>query len=222
MEQAAEQSDRSKDPSLPLLRRRLPLLLVTLAAPALFLMMTDGGWSLAAFRRIHPLSVLAAVLLAIVPWFTDAARSALWCRFLGRPVTYARLLRIAAAAEVGAAVAPPFVGTVPVKTVLLSREGCSDGEALAITTLASLSDWVFYLIAAPCCLAVAGTAVLPGMQVALPDVARAALWAAGCGAAVLLIAYEVRRRRRKSPERSPGRTWLDRPVRWCTRRWTRT
>jgi uncharacterized protein (TIRG00374 family) len=216
---AAPRSEQREGACLPLLRRLLPILLLTLVAAAFVVTMADGGQAFASFRRIQPLSVAVALLLAIIPWFTDAARSAIWCRFLGRPVPYVRLIRIAAAAEVGAAVAPPFVGTVPVKTMLLSREGCTSGEALSLTTLASLEDWVFYLIALPCCLTVAGPAGLPGPQVTVPDVIRVAAWAAGCGAVIFLIAFALLRRGQDLQDGSAGREWLNRPVRWFIGTW---
>jgi hypothetical protein len=220
MDHTAEQLGGQEDGiSPPLFRRLLPLLLLTLAIAAVFLAMTGGSTALAAFRRIRPFSAAAALLLAVVPWFTDAARSAAWCRFLGRPVPYARLLRIAAASELGAAVAPPFVGTVPVKTALLTREGFTSGEAFSLTMLASVEDWIFYLIALPCCLAAAGTAVLPGISLPLHAVGRAAAWASGCCAALLLAAWTLRRRR-EHPGRSAVGERLDRLARWLAAAWT--
>jgi hypothetical protein len=220
MENNTEQRGKQGDGAhIPLFRYLLPLLILTFVMTVLFVTATDGRRALAAFQRINPLSVMAALLLAIVPWFTDAARSMVWCRFLGRPVPYFRLIRIAAASELGAAVAPPVVGTVPVKTVLLSREGFTSGEALSLTTIAGLEDWIFYLIALPFCLAVSGTAALSDLPLNAPAFVHIGAWAVGCGILVYLVAYALRHRWRELPFSSAVRKRADGLARWFTGTW---
>jgi len=180
----------------PLLRRPLLLIPLSIGVTVLFMLVLSGADGFGAFLRIEPSSIAAALFLAIVPWFTDAARTFVWSSFLGRPVPYGRLLKVAAASELGAAVAPPFVGTVPVKTMLLVREGFSSGEALSLTTLSSLEDWIFYLAAAPFCVAAAGTAVFSDMQTAAQHTVRIVRWAALAVAVLGVVIFFVRRRLR--------------------------
>jgi uncharacterized protein (TIRG00374 family) len=204
---------------IPLFRHLVPLLLLMLTVTALFTTAIDGKEAINVFQRIAPLPAFAAILLAFVPWFTDAARAMVWCRFLGRQVPYVRLVRIVAVSELGAAVAPPVVGTVPVKTVLLAREGLTSGEALSLTTISSLEDWVFYLIAFPFCLAISGPASFTDLQFGAPDIARIGEWTVGCGIVVFLAAWIFRKWWLWIPDRVRIRNRFGRFSGWIHNTW---
>lgn len=176
-----------------MLRRLAPVIILTVGVSILFLVVLSGPEAFSALLRIEPLAVAAALLLAIVPWFTDAARSAVWSRFLGKPVPYSRLLQIAAASELGAAVAPPIIGTLPVKTALLTREGLTSGEALSLSSLSGLQDWIFFLVAAPLCLIAAGTTVLPDHPGISQAASGIAPWAAAAAALLCVVLYLAHR-----------------------------
>ncbi len=209
-------ADNGVQPDANRVFRRLFLIIpVSAGATVLFMLVLSGSGSFAGLLRVDPCAVAISLFLAITPWFTDAARTAVWARFLGRPVPYGRLLRIAATAELGAAIAPPAIGTVPVRTVLLAREGFSSGEALSLTTLASIEDWVFYLIAAPFCLMAADARVVADLWTAVHRAGRIALWIVPTAAVVVAAGFLFLRGRAKAENGAAPHRLLERTVRWC-------
>ncbi len=90
-----------------------------------------------------------ALLLGIIPWFTNAARLLIWTRFLGHGVRFLDAFRITLATDLGAAVSPTAVGGAFFKWGLLVQRGVSPGAAASITTLAPIEDAVFFALAIP-------------------------------------------------------------------------
>jgi glycosyltransferase 2 family protein len=93
--------------------------------------------------------LLIALLLGIVPWFTNALRLLIWTRFLGHPLGFRDSLRIVLATDMGAAVSPTAVGGGLFKWGLLVQRGVSPGAAASLTTLSPLEDGLFFLLAIP-------------------------------------------------------------------------
>jgi uncharacterized protein (TIRG00374 family) len=157
-----------------------------------------------AAANISPGYLAFAAILAVAPWFTDALRMLVWSRFFGRADAYTELLKVVIGAELGAAVVPPALGTVPVKVGLLMRLGFPGGTAFSLASLSSLEDWVFYLIAVPAAIAISASNEIPAV------LGTFAVWRPGlliaAGALVLLAAvlYALRWLRRKYV--SPGRS----------------
>ena len=90
-----------------------------------------------------------AVLLGVVPWFTNALRLLIWTRFLGHGIGYRDSFQITLATDLGAAVSPTAVGGGFFKWGLLVQRGVSPGAAASLTTLAPVEDGVFFAIAIP-------------------------------------------------------------------------
>ncbi|HUE96664.1 MAG TPA: flippase-like domain-containing protein, partial [Longimicrobiaceae bacterium] len=90
-----------------------------------------------------------ALLLGIVPWFTNALRLLIWTRFLGHGVRFREAFEITLATDLGAAVSPTAVGGGFFKWGLLVQRGVSPGAAASLTTLTPIEDGLFFAIALP-------------------------------------------------------------------------
>lgn len=107
---------------------------------------------LAAFShlvRFGPGWLVAAGLLAFVPWVCNTLRVHGWLRTLGRPAPYSAVLRLVLACEVGAAVTPTAIGGSPVKIAMLVGRGTTSGEAMLLTAMGTLEEACFMIIALP-------------------------------------------------------------------------
>jgi len=93
--------------------------------------------------------LLLAVLLGILPWFTNSLRLLIWTRFLGHRLRFRESLEITLATDLGAAVSPTAVGGGFFKWGLLVQRGVSPGTAASLTTLAPLEDGLFFAVAIP-------------------------------------------------------------------------
>jgi uncharacterized protein (TIRG00374 family) len=158
----------------------------------------------AAAASISPGYLAFAAILAVVPWFTDALRMHVWSRFFGRVDTYAELLKVVIGAELGAAVVPPALGTVPVKVGLLMRLGFTGGTAFSLASLSSLEDWLFYLIAVPAAIAISASNEIPAVLETFTAWRPDLLIAAGALVILAAVLYALRWLRRKYG--SPGAT----------------
>lgn len=90
-----------------------------------------------------------ALVLTVIPWFTNALRLLIWTRFLGHGVRFGEAFRITLATDLGASVSPTAVGGGFFKWGLLVQRGVSPGAAASLTTLTPLEDGLFFLIAIP-------------------------------------------------------------------------
>ncbi|MEX2571857.1 MAG: flippase-like domain-containing protein [Gemmatimonadota bacterium] len=93
--------------------------------------------------------LVLALVLGIVPWFTNALRLLIWTRFLGHRVSLLETFRIVLATDLGAAVSPTAVGGGFFKWGLLVQRGVSPGAAASLTTLTPFEDGLFFAIAIP-------------------------------------------------------------------------
>lgn len=93
--------------------------------------------------------LLIAILLGIIPWFTNTLRLLIWTHFLGHALSFRDALRIVLATDLGAAVSPTAVGGGLFRWGLLVQRGVSPGAAASLTTLAPLEDGLFFLVAIP-------------------------------------------------------------------------
>jgi len=93
--------------------------------------------------------LFAAVLLGIIPWFTNALRLQIWTRFLGHRMRFKSAIQIVLATDLGAAVSPTAVGGGFFKWGLLVQRGVSPGAAASLTTLTPFEDGLFFAIAIP-------------------------------------------------------------------------
>lgn len=187
--------------SLPLSRRieaafRNLIFLIPLgiAGNVVFTLMVTDRDALASVVRLDPACLIIAMMFSLVPWFTDAARMSVWSAFLGKRVPYGELLRIVVAAELGAAVLPPATGGTPVKAALLMGKGFSGGEAVSLTLLSGLEDWLFFLIMVPPALMLSAAGDFPVVRDALKTAGAHGPWiAAGIGSIIVLFFLWLRR-----------------------------
>lgn len=136
--------------------RRLTLLIpIGVAVNLLFALFTSDRQLMAEAFRFRWEWLLLATLLAALPWLLNALRLFGWLRTCGQPRPYWDCVRIVVITELGASLSPAAVGGAPVKAAMLKMRGLSLGRAVSLTSLGSLEDGLFFLMAVP--LAVVGT-----------------------------------------------------------------
>ncbi|MDB4947698.1 MAG: Lysylphosphatidylglycerol synthetase/UPF0104 [Gemmatimonadetes bacterium] len=166
-----------------------------------------------------------AVLIALVPWITNAVRILIWARFLKHPLGWGDAFRIIIGAELSASVIPTSTGSEVVRLGMLMQCGLSAGQAASIVTLGYLEDLLFFVVALPVSIALSSAWKLPAVRAlagrAHFDAPVAATIVAGVllalwGAWRLLVAGRLgrgaRRRARRWAARPRGRlrhTWRD-------------
>ncbi len=146
-----------------------------------------------------------AVLFALAPWITHAARLYIWADFLGRPLPFTDVFRIMLGSEVGSALTPPAAGGGYLKVALLIERGYPAGVAASLMVLGSVEDYAFFLAALPLVLL-----ALPGPEIQMLH--PVANWLAGhlalpgaiVGSAVVIVLLF-----RRSITRRLGRLWHD-------------
>ncbi|CAN5791392.1 flippase-like domain-containing protein [soil metagenome] len=121
---------------------------------------TDRGTfsALGAFPR-HYLAL--AVILGLVPWFTNAFRLVIWTRFIGYSLSVREALRIVLGSEVGSSLLPTSTGGELIRLGMLVQRGVPAGAAGSIFTLAYLEDTLFFAIALPAAFIWSGAGELP-------------------------------------------------------------
>lgn len=102
--------------------------------------------ALGAFPREY---LALAVLLALVPWFTNALRLVIWTRFIGQGLSMREALRIVLGAEVGSSLLPTSTGGELIRWGMLVQRGVPPGAAGSVISLGYLEDSLFFLFALP-------------------------------------------------------------------------
>ncbi|RMH73088.1 MAG: UPF0104 family protein [Gemmatimonadetes bacterium] len=115
----------------------------------IFMFYTTDRQIIRSVIQFSPLFFLLAILMTMVPWFTNALRLLIWTRFLGHRIRYRALFKITIATELGASVTPSAVGGAPFKMGMLMQRGVTTGSAASLTTLGSVEDGLFFLVAVP-------------------------------------------------------------------------
>lgn len=156
-----------------------PVLVLVAAGGALSVVLAgllSGRDGLRLLVGVDPGWLAAGIALSLYPWFSNALRLHGWLRTMGvRDISYGAALEIVLATEVGAAITPSAAGGGYVKVGMLVARGVPAGSASALTTLGTMVDGVFFLIAVPVALTVSSGPPLPvdGMAV---TVARRLPW----------------------------------------------
>ena len=124
-------------------------LILALAANLAFAAVTlpEEGWR--GLGRVSLRLLALAAMLALIPLATNAARIAIWARFMGRRLGAGDALQVAAASDLGAAFTPTVAGTGAVRLGMLLGHGLSPGRASALILLMTLEDAIFFLVALP-------------------------------------------------------------------------
>lgn len=90
-----------------------------------------------------------AVALALLPWLMNTLRLYIWTRFFGYPISLRDAYQIILGMDLGAAVSPTAVGGGLVRWAMLVQRGVSPGAAASLSTLPTLEDGLFFLVALP-------------------------------------------------------------------------
>lgn len=93
--------------------------------------------------------LLLAVGLGLLPWLTNTLRLYIWTRFLDEPLSLRDAFEITLGWDIGSAVSPTAVGGGFFKWGMLVQKGMSPGAAASVTTMPSIEDTIFFLVAVP-------------------------------------------------------------------------
>src|SRR5687767_3982728 len=90
-----------------------------------------------------------AILLALIPWVTNAARLLIWLRFIGHRLSFRDTFRITLGAELSSSVFPTSSGGEVFRWGMMVQRGIPQGQAASIVTLGYLEDFTFFAFAVP-------------------------------------------------------------------------
>lgn len=147
-----------------LLRSAAVLVPVGVLGNLLFSLATTERALLATLGQLPRGYLLLAVVLALVPWLTNALRLRIWTHFVGVPLPVRETLRIQLATELGSAVTPTASGGGLFKWALLIQRGVSPGAAASLASLVVVEDTLFFALAVPLGLYLSAAWRLPMLQ----------------------------------------------------------
>ncbi|HWK90260.1 MAG TPA: lysylphosphatidylglycerol synthase transmembrane domain-containing protein, partial [Longimicrobium sp.] len=90
-----------------------------------------------------------AVVLAVVPLFTNTMRLLIWTRFVGHPFSFREMFRITVGAELASSVLRTSSGGEVFRWGMMVQKGISQGHAASIVTLGYIEDMLFFATAIP-------------------------------------------------------------------------
>ncbi|HEU4560168.1 MAG TPA: lysylphosphatidylglycerol synthase transmembrane domain-containing protein [Longimicrobium sp.] len=102
-----------------------------------------------------------AVVLALVPWFTNALRLLVWIRFIGGRMRFRDTFRITLGGELASSVVPTASGVEVFRWGMMVQAGITKGQAASIVTLGYLEDFLFFGTAVPTAIVISGAWRLP-------------------------------------------------------------
>ena len=117
--------------------------------------------NLGQFQRKY---LYLAILLALVPWFTNALRLLVWTRFVGYPIKFRDTFRITLGSELASSVLPTSSGGEVFRWGMMVQRGITQGQAASIVTLGYLEDLVFFATALPVAFVLSNAWDLPFLQ----------------------------------------------------------
>ena len=129
-----------------------PLLIIVIVGVVgnlAFCLWTTDRQKFAELLRLDGRYLLLAMLLTLVPLLGHTVRTIMWTRFLGYRVGVHKLFRIVLANELAASITPTAVGGGPLKIAMLAQAGLRTGAAACVTTLPTLEDLLFFIVAVP-------------------------------------------------------------------------
>lgn len=144
--------------------------LAVLANIAFFLWTLDGR-PLSEIA-VRPSLILVAIGLAFLPWLTNIIRLAIWCRFLGIPMSLKANARVMLGTVLGNAITPTATGSTVIKWGFLVNEGVPSDRATTIVTVQTAEDTVVIF-------ATMGIAMTIATMVELPAAFRSFDWMTG-------------------------------------------
>ena len=127
----------------------LILVIIGVVGNLAFCLWTTDRQKFAEFIHFDGRYLLSAMLLTLVPWLGHTVRTIMWTRFLGYRIGLVKLFKIVLANELAASITPTAIGGGPLKIAMLVQVGVRTGAAACITTLPTLEDILFFIVAVP-------------------------------------------------------------------------
>ena len=127
----------------------LILVIVGVVGNLVFCLWTTDRQKLAELLQFDGRYLLLAMLLTLVPLLGHTVRTIMWTRFLGYRVSVNKLFKIVLANELAASITPTAIGGGPLKIAMLMQAGLRAGAAACVTTLPTLEDLLFFIVAVP-------------------------------------------------------------------------
>lgn len=146
------------------LRWLMILVAAGVTANVVLVLLTTDRAHLPALSEMSRAPLALAVLLTLIPWFTNAARTRLWARFLHVDLSFRDAWRIVLATEMGSAVTPTAGGGGYVKLGMLARRGLPVGSAASLMVLGTVENGIFFAIALPIAITASGAWDLPAVE----------------------------------------------------------
>ena len=135
----------------------LILVIVGVVGNLAFCLWTTDRQKLAELLRFDGRYLFLAMLLTLVPLLGHTVRTIMWTRFVGYRIGLAKLFRIVLANELAASITPTAVGGGPLKLAMLVQAGLRTGAAACVTTLPTLEDLLFFIVAVPVAMTVSSS-----------------------------------------------------------------
>ncbi len=132
-----------------ILKRALIIIPIGILVNLTFMIFTREESTFDYLLNFSTLYFLLAVLLIVIPWFTNVGRLLIWTRFFGKKLTIIEVLKIVVISELGASISPTAIGGAPIKIGLLIEKRIKPGAAISIASIASLEDSVFFVTIMP-------------------------------------------------------------------------
>ena len=132
-----------------------------------------------------------ALVLALIPWFTNALRLLVWTRFIGVRLRLRDTLRITLGGELASSVVPTSSGTEVFRWGMMVQMGITQGQAASIVTLGYLEDLLFFATAIPTAIVVSGAWRLPLIRALGREMRGKAAVVAMVAALLLLAAWAL-------------------------------
>ncbi len=144
-----------------LLRTALIVVPLGVLGNVVFTLYTTDRGTFAALASFSWQYLAIAVVLGLIPWFTNAFRLMIWTRFIGYRLSLREALRIVLGSDVASSLLPTSTGGEVIRWGMLVQRGVPAGAAGSIFTLAYLEDTLFFAIALPVAFVWSGAGELP-------------------------------------------------------------
>jgi uncharacterized protein (TIRG00374 family) len=102
-----------------------------------------------ALTSFSPQYLALAILLGIIPWFTNTLRVIIWTHFLEKRFSFLEMFNLVIGSELGSAISPTAIGGGWIKLGMLIQKGFTPGQAASLMTLGTFEEIIFFTIIVP-------------------------------------------------------------------------
>ncbi len=134
-----------------------------------------------------------ALVLGLVPWFTNALRLLVWTRFIGTDLSFRDAFRIVLGGELGSSVLPSSSGGEIFRWGMMMQRGLSPGTAASVIALGHAEDSLFFLLALPLAAVLSSAWELPILRRVAREIEGSAVQVLGVAAVVVAVLYVLAR-----------------------------